>query len=616
MSDTYTSHLCTFMGRRNNLQILLVYIEQALKTNAIDNYWMIDMTRCVEDHEFIYTEQQRLNDLFPGRVHIYNREERSKILQDKEAIADSIGQWGTFYKFLTRFKNNDVIAKCDDDTFYIDVDTLKAAFDLRWKHKTPYLMHANCINNGITAYHQHEAGVWSTEETGVYPTTGLTGPLFSDPKIACEHHKQFCTDLKSDLNNVDKYKLGKNIFFTNRISINFIFMLGTDRDSLSQINLQDEYETSSKIPQRLDRPNVVIGDFTVAHHTYGVQEPVMEKEKTYDHYLEVSKLYHEHECDHKSINMGLNLSSTIKDKNGHYVGMTPVNENTYVIKHVESGKFIGCRGVKEEKWKPGPNREKIGTGVYMLMNQLFPVDDINDASLFDLKLDAPTLLEFNNSNKLLRTGGSRQEKVNNWKPGGPQFPAHMIAKFFQGGYKTEFAIIEPSGDHYKIKSKSHPNFNLTSNVNLKANVIVNRWSSKIECEYDIIPVGETARDINLVAIHRCDKDITNDSTCSTLIDTGRRVYKPREFYWMVDHFIWEFVPVKKDIYKIKLIADDYPDLYMGIRNEKLFAGEKDDWKIKKDTIQHVKTGKFVSTTSTGVTLSDKPSELFFNINES
>ena len=67
-------------------------------------------------------------------------------------------------------------------------------------------------------------------------------------------------------------------------------MLGKDRHELSKITYQDEYDTSCKYPQRENRPNVIIGDFTMAHHTYGVQEPIMEKlqthvgyEKLFDH---------------------------------------------------------------------------------------------------------------------------------------------------------------------------------------------------------------------------------------------------------------------------------------------------------------------------------------------
>ena len=65
MDKDYNTHLCTFMGREENLKLLLPYIEGALRNNAVDNYWFIDMTRKRSDHELIKVESKRLNDLFP-----------------------------------------------------------------------------------------------------------------------------------------------------------------------------------------------------------------------------------------------------------------------------------------------------------------------------------------------------------------------------------------------------------------------------------------------------------------------------------------------------------------------------------------------------------------------
>ena len=172
MGPDYRTHLCTFMGRQENLEILLLYIDRALELGAVDNYWMIDMTRCIDDHEYIYEYQQKLNAKYPGRVHIYNRETRGKELKDLDAIKKGVGSWKTFYKFLDRFNDNDIIAKCDDDTLYIDIETLKAAFKFRWNNKQPYLMHANCINNGLTAYHQHKQGIckrWFNRAAILFP---------------------------------------------------------------------------------------------------------------------------------------------------------------------------------------------------------------------------------------------------------------------------------------------------------------------------------------------------------------------------------------------------------------------------------------------------------------
>lgn len=611
----FTSHLCTFMGREENLNMLLRYVERALEIDALDNYWMIDMTRNHDDHELIYREQQRLNERFPGRVHIYNREKRAEELKDIDAIKQGVGSWKTFYEFLTRFNDNDVIAKCDDDTLYFDAETLRGAFEFRWKHKQPYLMHANCINNGVTCYHQHKQNMWDTQETHLYPSCGLTGPLFSFPEIACEHHIKFAEQLTQDESTVEQYRLNKNIAFAQRVSINFIFMLGSDRDSLSTIDLQDEYETSSKKPQQQDRCNCIIGDFVVVHHTYGVQEPVMEELGTIEKYSSLADSIFSKPCSHenKPICMDLGVTSSIKNQDDRYLAVHPATNNTYVIEHQKSGKFIGCKFNKKEKIRFDKDRNKVSTGNFMLENQLEARDDINSAVLWELDMNSDsTLLEFNNSNKILRTGGSRKELAENSKPGKNFFAGHMIAKFFQGGYKTELVnFIEQSEGGYTIQSKNHPEYYLRAAINKKTGKLNTRYEKTDKPEKFILHSKQQHNGkVVTIDINRCDDDVMNDGTTYTILETQEVIEKPREYYWMVDQYIWEFVQ-HQDVYHIKLVADNRDDMYLNVAADGICTTDvPGDWKIDNNTIQHVDTGLYLSFDDT-FTTSENPSPLVF-----
>lgn len=612
----FTSHLCTFMGREENLNMLLRYVERALEIDALDNYWMIDMTRNLDDHELIYREQQRLNERFPGRVHVYNRETRAEELKDLDAIKAGVGSWKTFYEFLTTFGDDDVIAKCDDDTLYFDVETLRAAFEFRWKHKQPYLMHANCINNGVTAYHQHKQNMWNTDETHLYPSCGLTGPLFSFPDIACEHHVTFTEQLIQDESNVEKYKLNKNIPFAQRVSINFIFMLGSDRDSLSTIDLQDEYETSSKKPQQQDRCNCIIGDFVAAHHTYGVQEPVMEELGTLEKYAALADSIFSKPCSHqnKSICMDIGVTSTIKNADGYYVAIHPATNNTFVIQHEKSGMYIGCETNKKERVRFDKDRNKIPTGTFMLENQLVAQQDAKHAVLLELDLQSDsTLLEFNNSNKLIRTGGSRKELSENYRPDKNFFPGHMIAKFFQGGYKTELVnLIKQSDGSYNIQSNTHKEYYLRAMINKKTGRINMRYEKTDDPDRFILHaknhhVGQPIT----IKINRCDDDVMNDGTSYEILETQEHIHKPREYYWMVDHYIWEFIEVD-GAHVIKLVADDRDDMYLDVVDNQVKTSKQPrKWCIKNDTIQHVDSGLFL-TIQNKVGLSEQSASLSFS----
>lgn len=614
----FKSHLCTFMGRQENLLVLMKYVERALAIDALDHYWMIDMTRCIEDHEFIYQEQQRLNEKFPGRVHIHNREIRGKELAEPEKIKEGIGSWKTFYEFLLGFNDNDVIAKCDDDTLYFDVETLRGAFEFRWKYKQPYLMHANCINNGITAYHQHQKGIWSTKETHVYPSCGLTGPLFSFPEIACEHHRVFTSDLMLNTDNIEKYKLNENISFTQRVSINFIFMLGADRDSLATIDLQDEYETSSKKPQQQDRCNCIIGDFTAAHHTYGVQEPVMEEQGTLKCYYRLVDHVMKDTHKNKPINDEYHITTPIKSSDNVYLAMHPATDNTCVLKHQRSGMYLAVESNKKEKIRFDKDRNKIGTGKYMLENITIGVTDRARASLLELDLTSgQSLLEFNNSNKLIRTGGSRKELQEGFRPVHKHFPGHMIAKFFHGGYKTELVNFISKDDGYVIQSNTHKDFYLTVAVNKKTNRMNFRYMRSDEPDVFIVePCSEHKNKPVGISIVRCDDQIMNDGTYYKILDTNQTIYKPREYYWMVDHHIWQLRKQQDaNTYTIQLVADNREPLYLGVKEDLCMSSDAQDWLIEDEAIKHIRSGKYLTISNNSALLSDTPQCFDFQLNK-
>ena len=68
----YRSNFCTFLGRRENIEILHAYIEKELQLSILDRYFMIDMTRSFPDHEFLKQEYYRLSKKFNKRVFLRN----------------------------------------------------------------------------------------------------------------------------------------------------------------------------------------------------------------------------------------------------------------------------------------------------------------------------------------------------------------------------------------------------------------------------------------------------------------------------------------------------------------------------------------------------------------
>ena len=624
MSDNkqYTSHLCTFMGREANLKILIPYIDSALKIGAVDNYWFIDMTRKRSDHELIKKLSAELNDKYPGRVHLYNSEERGRIIDDKDKLAEATKSWETFYKFLRRFNDNDIIAKCDDDTYYIDVETLKAAYEFRWNNKKPYLMHANAINNGLTAYQMNKKGAFNDKESAMYPLEGLTGPLFSHPEVACKHHEQFTRDMLASHDNINKYKLGKNIQFCNRVSINFIFMLGKDRHELSKITYQDEYDTSCKYPQRENRPNVIIGDFTMAHHTYGVQEPIMEKLQTHVGYEKLCEKLNDGdvEFENKPINTQLNATTTIA-AGGKMLMRAWVENNSYVIQDPDTDEFLSLR------------HDDIDQG-HSTGQKSHPdvTSDIKKACVFDIEVDKEAPIYYHNSTSLLK---SLKNCTNN---GEMTFP---FAAFFQGNYKDMTFVCERQNNgNYIIRCGKQREYCLTrkdapglENLKKVDEAAYNKLTTSLflcnkndpsvqqDKQWRLVPLQKHANHVIAGVIDRPGNfyRVANDETTARcFIDDLPDNNCPREWVWMVKDYIWEMIPVhnKENVYKIKLVADDKPDMYLFYieDQERLITGGGGDHFefIDKSPkyLKNVKTGKYVNSTDAGqIVLQDAFAEL-------
>lgn len=585
----YNSHLFTFCGREYNLRILLVYIELALKINALDHYWFVDMTRNRKDHKFVLKSFKRLSKIYPNRVHLFNHEERAKILKDPNLLKKESNNWSVFYSFLSNFKDNDVIAKCDDDILFLDVETLKSAFDLRWNNKKPFLMHSNCINNGVCAYHQRKLNIWLDEETKTYPHKGLNGPLFSNPQIALDHHNKFCEDLLDDYNNLESYKLQKNILFCNRISINFIFVLGKDRNLLSNIGRQDEYEISSRYPQLTDRPNLIIGDFITSHHTYGPQKDLIVNSRNIEKYYELSKKKSGKKIffKNKPISNSVNKSSSITYE-GKSITKNWIFENSFVIQNLGTQNFISSDFHNSESRK------------------LISSKNIKDAIIFNLDYGSYTNLHFSNSSFILNH--PEEEEFSS-----SVFP---INYFYQNSYKKFILNFEMKNDGEYIIYPHNNSFSfLTETNNFKKYSFEQSLHPQ---KWKLIKLKSFSEEIFVSKIHRWNSDPEVDFTwMECLSHKSIPNYSiPRDFYWNISGHIWEFeTSGNKNEFFIKPILDDSKDLYLfcvDFYNVKL-SKEKDKWKVYNNTIQNIKTRKYLSIKNNNINLESKPFKLDFEI---
>lgn len=601
-------NLCTFLGREHNVCILKLYVHEALKIGAIDHYWMFDLTRNVADHEYVYDVYCQLERQYPGRVHLINHEERKKELNEG-IINISTGRWGVFYKYLNNFNDNDVIIKCDDDTLYFDVETIRDAAKIRWENKSPMIMHANTINNGVCAYHQQEHGKWRFEGADVlnmYPTCGLTGPLFSHPTVAGDCHKQFVNDMLLSEQNIETYKLNKNIYFCSRVSINMMFILGEDRHLFTHIDSQDEYITSSKLGQQHDRPNMIIGDFVTAHHTYGTQESIMGQLGTYEMYYKLAETIFSSNPVHVNKTINCEYGTPVKFKhNDVYLSRYWSTRNSVTIKNVRTEKYINVDWFPEERVDltrdvTKNKSNKHGRGVYRYKTDLISSEQ---PVIVNLDLTKPSVMQIQDCSKIIKC----YHPDNNGRA--KRFIALPVQMWYNKNYTVQHVrVVNNQNGTYKIESDQHPRYYLVESMTLNGTP---KYIFEYESEEEwFIDTLEHTNDMLVpVKFDRGDQDMCeNDPTTarvtnSTELPSSRNC---REFYWMVDNYIWEFVDTKQNSVFVRLIGDGHSEKYLSVKNNGLCLSEPDHWTVQGHSLMHCGTRQFLNVYSTGVGVSDKP----------
>ena len=333
---------CVFVGREKNLKILHSYIDIGLRQNILDEYHMFDFSRNINDNHFIMFEYNRLINIYPERIFLHNYNKNENNMKQNNIKTD----WSPFYKYISStFNESDVIIKCDDDILFIDIFSLKNAINDRIKDKRSFLIHSNCINNGVCSYYQSDLFPKIKDKINVYPNGGLLGPLFEKPEYAHAMHSQFAYDLIADLNNLNKYIIDDK-YINSRISINFVLINGTDLKYLKDIGIHDEYELSSFIPEKLLRLNKIKGDLITSHLSYSVQEKILlNREDIYNNYRNLLNKYLN--LQNGVINNFNKVNKLLENQKAHknimnntYIVKNWIKDNHYYIKNIETNKYL------------------------------------------------------------------------------------------------------------------------------------------------------------------------------------------------------------------------------------------------------------------------------------
>ncbi|MDB5543105.1 MAG: hypothetical protein JWO64_254 [Hyphomicrobiales bacterium] len=176
-----------------------------------------------------------------------------------------------FYVANRDLYRDDVILKCDDDIVSFDLTRLAEFIAFRKAHRQYLLVSANVINNGVCAHFQQQAGAIPLALLECeLPPGGMCGKLWSDGEKAQELHELFLRNPESFTKQAPS-----PILWNERVSINFIALLGADLKHIPDIMADDEHDLCYGVRKRARRSNCIYQGFVAAHLSFWKQDAAM-----------------------------------------------------------------------------------------------------------------------------------------------------------------------------------------------------------------------------------------------------------------------------------------------------------------------------------------------------
>jgi hypothetical protein len=163
----------------------------------------------------------------------------------------------------------DVLIKCDDDIVYFDLDRLAAFIEFRKNNRDYFLVSANVVNNGVCAHFQQSQGALPDWLKCELPPGGMCGSLWSSGTKAEAVHNLF-------LERPSAFRaMGGAIDWNERISINFVALLGEDLVHIPDVTADDEHDLCYGVRKRVKKRNCILPQFVAAHLSFWKQDQSM-----------------------------------------------------------------------------------------------------------------------------------------------------------------------------------------------------------------------------------------------------------------------------------------------------------------------------------------------------
>jgi hypothetical protein len=166
---------------------------------------------------------------------------------------------------------DDVFLKCDDDIVHFNLQRLAEFIAFRKQHPEFFLVSANVVNNGVCAHFQQQAGLIPPDMMECeLPPGGMCGTVWGDGEKAGALHRHFLSD-PSAFQQED----GAPIVWNERVSINFVALLGRDIAHIPDLMADDEHDLCYGVRKRARKSNCIYPGFVAAHLSFWKQDASM-----------------------------------------------------------------------------------------------------------------------------------------------------------------------------------------------------------------------------------------------------------------------------------------------------------------------------------------------------
>ena len=256
-SDNRKVIFTIFAGRKYCLEVLFKYLD-----------YLIDNHKIQEVHLWNYTKNEKdnvyLKSLVKNKYFIFEPKNKNG------------RQWDDYYKYYwndTKYNDNDIIIKCDDDVVFIDIDYFDAFID---QIDNKHLYFPNIVNNDVCAFIQSKNNIHQLLTNVRFNKRGNVNAL-SDWYKMYDKAKLIHLDF---LSNPKKYVIScPNINISSRISINFfagqLRYIKKLYNCFCKAGKNDDEGFMARICRIKSINHIIVPFFVVSHFSFAPQNSLL-----------------------------------------------------------------------------------------------------------------------------------------------------------------------------------------------------------------------------------------------------------------------------------------------------------------------------------------------------